>query len=88
MKCRACRGEGIVPGPRACRSCNGTGLRAVTLATSCGCGATYDTRAWERLPLLGPMDDGDGGVLELRNCACGSTLAIPVERDELARSVA
>jgi len=30
------------------------------------------------MPALGRMDDGDGGQLELRNHACGSTLSMAV----------
>ena len=31
-------------------------------------------------PVIGHQDDGDGGLLELRNCvACGSTLAVEVQ---------
>lgn len=41
-----------------------------------------DQRAWEALQLVkkngGRMEDGLGGWLELRDCACGSTLARPV----------
>jgi hypothetical protein len=33
---------------------------------------------WERLPLLGYQDMGDGSWAELRNCTCRSTLAIEV----------
>jgi len=46
----------------------------------CPCGARYSPRAWGELALVGRMDDGDGGDLELRNCACGSTLAVGVAR--------
>ncbi len=46
----------------------------------CACGRTHDAFEWARLPLVGEMDDGDGGVLELKNCGCGSTLAVEVPR--------
>lgn len=42
------------------------------------CGAHYRRVAWQKLSYLGVMDDGFGGHhLELRNCACGSTLSLP-----------
>jgi DnaJ-class molecular chaperone len=82
-KCSRCRGEGILDGAVgkvACSTCNGAGLRArhpreVTIKI-CGCGADFTRRQWKRLPHAGEMADGLGGVLELRNCACGSTIAI------------
>ena len=46
---------------------------------SCACGASYSAPAWFRLPLVGTQPDGDGGVLELRNCLCGSTRSVLVE---------
>ncbi len=88
IKCRRCSGEGIHAGPNgpvACERCHGIGLRAVTVAKTCACGAVYDARGWERLPFVCEMED-DVDVLELRNCRCGSTLAIVLERDD--RSVA
>lgn len=42
----------------------------------CSCGATYTRAQWAKLPYVGEQDDFDGGVVELRNCACGSTRAI------------
>jgi DnaJ-class molecular chaperone len=81
VKCSRCRGEGIrvgPTGPMACGSCNGTGLRAVLPAKKCACGATYNTRTWEKLDLVGTMED-DVETIELRNCMCGSTLAVVVE---------
>lgn len=41
----------------------------------CGCGRAHSVAQWAVLPLCGRQDDGVD-VLELRNCACGSTLAI------------
>lgn len=61
----------------------------------CSCGCTYDFEAWERLPFAGAnpakpalmhkrRTDGDGYAIittfELRNCPCGSTLALEIER--------
>lgn len=41
-----------------------------------------DASAWHALPCIGSMptedDDGNPCTLELRNCTCGSTLAIEV----------
>ncbi len=41
----------------------------------CTCGRTFDARAWAKLALCGTLED-DAETLELRNCPCGSTLAI------------
>jgi hypothetical protein len=53
----------------------------------CACGATYDRESWERLVLVAhasaPGTDWAG--LEMRNCACGSTLAIESEKPEGSR---
>lgn len=47
---------------------------------TCACGCRYDADGWKCLAYVGRMDDGFGGQLELRNCPCKSTLAIPVSR--------
>ena len=44
---------------------------------ACGCGLIYSREAWGKLEYLGPQDDGEA-LLELRNCTCGSTLAVIV----------
>lgn len=45
----------------------------------CGCGRSYDIHEWSSLHRVGAQDDGEGGVLELRDCAgCLSTLAIEI----------
>lgn len=41
----------------------------------CGCGRTFDALAWAELPYVGRQDDGEE-LLELRNCPCGTTLAV------------
>lgn len=51
---------------------------------TCACGRAYDAEGWARLPLAGT---GEwrlpwGEVQELRNCACGSTIAIVLEPGE------
>ena len=43
----------------------------------CGCGLAHDAPSWSALPLAGVMRD-DVEAIELRNCPCGSTLAIQV----------
>jgi hypothetical protein len=50
---------------------------SVTFAKRCACGLTYDAEAWHALPLCGAMRD-DVKALELRTCACGSTIAVQV----------
>jgi hypothetical protein len=57
----------------------------------CGCGRTYRTPAeWRALPFCrrtaraSRSDDGIE-VLELRNCPCGSTLAIVVRESRMSR---
>ncbi len=47
----------------------------------CGCGKEFDLTGWKRLKVLGYQDveadkEGPACKLELRNCKCGSTLAI------------
>lgn len=55
---------------------------------TCPCGRTFTFDQWRELPGCGRMDDGDGGALDLRNCPCGSTIAVDVailqEDDRLA----
>ena len=41
----------------------------------CGCGREHDAAAWSALPLVGRQDDGVERI-EIRNCACGSSIAI------------
>ena len=48
--------------------------------TRCTCGRAYDHWQWLRLPLVGiqhiDLDDGEPAMLlELRNCACRSTVS-------------
>lgn len=52
---------------------------AAPVVKSCRCGRTFTLAAWEDLPEVGTQPDGDGYVLVLRNCPCGSTLAIRTE---------
>jgi hypothetical protein len=42
----------------------------------CRCGAVWAQRPWAEQPLVGYADGDEDGELELRNCTCGSTLAV------------
>lgn len=44
---------------------------------SCGCGRSFSSRGWTRLEYVGLQRDPYGDI-ELRNCACGSTIGIVV----------
>ncbi len=46
---------------------------------TCSCGRRYTREEWESLPLLG-RQAGEPD-LELRNCWCGSTLAVALTAD-------
>lgn len=51
------------------------------LLKACACGLAYSTEAWSRLAFVGinyfPADTfGPAEAIELRNCVCGSTIAI------------
>jgi hypothetical protein len=53
-------------------------LGRATIVKSCKCGQRFTQMQWNSLPNVGRMDleeDGDKR-LELRNCPCGSTIAI------------
>ena len=48
---------------------------------TCACGAVHDAARWAALEMVGRHHDDEFPVfpdLELRNCICGSTLAIKV----------
>ena len=50
----------------------------------CGCGLTHGAAEWRKLNYVSrmavPADaEGPAQTLELRNCACGSTLAVEVD---------
>jgi hypothetical protein len=45
----------------------------------CGCGVRYTTAEWVELDLVGVQDDGEGALIELRNCPCGTTRARNVD---------
>jgi two-component system cell cycle response regulator DivK len=49
-----------------------------TIVKRCGCGREYTQDAWLALPLRGRMHTPGGGlVVDLRNCACGSSIVLP-----------
>lgn len=43
------------------------------------CGRSFTAAGWLALRYVGQQDDGEGGWLTLRNCRCGSTLAVESE---------
>jgi hypothetical protein len=45
----------------------------------CCCGRAYTLVAWEKLESRGFQSFDDGEILELRNYACGSTIAFQVQ---------
>jgi len=45
------------------------------MTKTCSCGKRYSSGTWKLLPYVGVHDDGVER-LELRNCVCGSTIAI------------
>ena len=45
------------------------------MTKTCGCGKQYSSGEWKLLPYVGVHED-EVERLELRNCGCGSTLAI------------
>ncbi len=56
---------------------------------TCSCGRTFSRESWNRIPVSGFMDKGKdlaGVVIELKNCECGSTLAVDLgdEPDSIA----
>lgn len=79
--CRTCRGEKQV----VCSACHGTGLRVRVIVKTCrACGTSFDAAAWAALEYKGVQNFDDLEPLELRNCRCGSTIALPAERREVA----
>jgi hypothetical protein len=45
----------------------------------CSCGKKHSAEAWRQLQCVGRQVFEHGEAFELRNCACGSTLAWPIE---------
>jgi CheY-like chemotaxis protein len=52
-----------------------------TVYKRCGCGRWYTIDQWLALPLCGRMHLPKAATMELRNCACGSSLAMPLGDD-------
>ena len=54
-----------------------------TWPKKCGCGAVHTEEQWENLSYVGIQHSGldDFPDLEMRNCTCGSTMAIVVPTD-------
>jgi hypothetical protein len=50
----------------------------VSIKVCSKCGRSYGSGEWRGLSYVGPQPDPRGGVYELRNCACGTTLAVEV----------
>ncbi len=50
----------------------------------CACGNPYSRSQWQKLALVGYQAD-EVETLELRDCTCGSTLAIAVVDSTVAR---
>lgn len=44
-----------------------------------GCGAVYDASQWSARPFGWLQPDGAGGILEARQCLCGSHISIEVD---------
>jgi hypothetical protein len=52
--------------------------RRAEVIKTCACGAAYTRALWRSLPFVGRAIEPGQATLELRNCACRSTLAIKV----------
>lgn len=46
------------------------------LVKTCRCGRGYSAAEWAELRLVGLQPAADGRALEMRDCACGSTLCV------------
>lgn len=49
---------------------------------TCSCGRTYDLAEWNALPHMKLQTFDWGEIHEMRNCPCGSTIVIVVDRGE------
>jgi hypothetical protein len=45
----------------------------------CACGAVYSREKWMELPLVGRLNAAENDHLEIRNCVCGSSLAVEID---------
>jgi hypothetical protein len=65
-----------------CPTCNGTGLRAAipesewTPKVCTCCGMVISAETWRALRYVGVQEIDDEPDMELRNCECGTTLAV------------
>lgn len=48
---------------------------APQVVKTCGCGRCYTATGWRNLRLVGEQDDGVDRI-EIRQCTCGSTIAV------------
>ena len=44
------------------------------------CTTKYAAVDWKVLAYVGDQEDGEGSYLEMRNCACKTTLVVPAKR--------
>jgi hypothetical protein len=44
----------------------------------CACGAQYSRAEWTKLALVGRLTAADNDRLEIRNCVCGSSIAVEI----------
>lgn len=56
----------------------GFGTPILPVTKSCACGRQYTVMGWRDLPLLGVQHLGGTGRGEMRQCACNSTLLLPM----------
>jgi hypothetical protein len=45
---------------------------------TCSCQKAYSRESFDALPGPGDWNVGDGEILRLRNCTCGSTIAVQI----------
>ena len=51
------------------------------IVKQCSCGIEYTAEGWAKLPCRGVLDDGVER-LEIRNCSCGSSIAVVLGKSE------
>jgi len=57
------------------------GIQADRILKRCSCGIAYTAEGWSKLSCRGILDDGVER-LEIRNCSCGSSIAIVLGKSE------
>jgi hypothetical protein len=50
------------------------------------CQTVYTKETWAKLKYVGEQEDGEGEVLELRNCPCTSTISIDISAERSAEA--